>query len=160
MRSLGHSIRQGTRVYLTGGATAVLMGWRPSTVDIDLYFVPESDEVFRALQGLKERLELNVEMACPADFIPELPNWRERSLFIAQEGRCSFYHYDPYAQALAKAERGHAQDVADVKEMLRRDLVEPERALELFEAVEPRLYRYPSLDAKAFRRSVEHLMRP
>jgi hypothetical protein len=37
----------------------------------------------------------------------------------------SFFHYDLYAQALAKIERGHALDVTDVEEMFRRALIEP-----------------------------------
>ncbi|HVL70142.1 MAG TPA: hypothetical protein VM364_22975 [Vicinamibacterales bacterium] len=70
MRALGQSARDATRVYLTGGATAVLHGWRDSTIDVDVKFVPERDELFRAIQDLKERLQVNVELASPADFIP------------------------------------------------------------------------------------------
>jgi hypothetical protein len=33
---LGRRAPRGTRLYLTGGATAVLEGWRPSTVDVDI----------------------------------------------------------------------------------------------------------------------------
>jgi hypothetical protein len=32
-----------TRLYLTGGASAVLIGWRASTIDIDLTMIPEDD---------------------------------------------------------------------------------------------------------------------
>jgi hypothetical protein len=51
---------------------------------------------------LKSELDLNVELASPADFIPPLPGWRERSRLIAREGALTFFHYDFYAQALAK----------------------------------------------------------
>jgi len=37
-RELGRAVAPGTRMYLTGGATAVLEGWRDSTVDIDVRF--------------------------------------------------------------------------------------------------------------------------
>ena len=30
-------------IYVTGGATAVLEGWRGSTIDVDVRFEPESD---------------------------------------------------------------------------------------------------------------------
>ena len=40
-----------------------------------------------------------------------------RSRFITQEGPLSFYDYDLTAQALAKIERGHTQDLDDVREM-------------------------------------------
>jgi hypothetical protein len=73
-------------VYFTGGATAVLYGWRTSTLDLDVKFVPERDELFRAIPALKERLRLNIELASPADFIPVRADWEMRSPFIAREG--------------------------------------------------------------------------
>ncbi len=105
LRELAREAEADAVVYLTGGATAVLLGWRESTIDADILIVPEHDSLYRALPRLKEELQLNVEIASPAHFIPELPGWRERSLFIEREGRVSYYHYDPYSQALAKIER-------------------------------------------------------
>jgi hypothetical protein len=81
------------------------------------------------------------------------------SSFVAREGKVSFYHYDYYAQALAKLERGHAQDLADVGEMSRRGLIEASRLRELFDAIEPQLYRYPALDAASFRRALEEFLK-
>lgn len=155
MRALGEEASASTRVYFTGGATAVLAGWRGSTVDIDLVFVPEQDRLFRALPRLKERLELNVEIASPAHFLPELPGWEQRSLFVAHHGRIDFFHYDPYAQALAKIERGHRQDRLDVRELITRGLVESVELLRLFGEIEPRLFRFPAIDPPALRRRVE-----
>ncbi len=149
-----------TSVYLTGGATAVLLGWRGSTLDADILILPESDALFRALPRLKEQLQINVEIASPAHFIPELPGWRERSLPIERIGRVSYYHYDPYAQALAKIERGHAKDLADVGQLLDRGLVEPKQLRELYEAIEPRLHRYPAVDPPSFRKRLEAVLRP
>jgi len=54
MLLFGRAAHSECRVYFTGGCTAVLMGWRASTVDVDLKFEPESDELFRALQDIKE----------------------------------------------------------------------------------------------------------
>ena len=142
-------------VYLTGGSTAVLKGWRANTVDVDMKMVPDRDEVYRALPALKESLELNIELASPGDFVPELPGWQERSALITREGRISFYHYDFYAQALSKLERGHAQDLADVQSMVDDRLVELKRLLDLFNQIEPDLYRYPAIDAASFRQAVE-----
>jgi len=53
-------------VYLAGGSTAVLLGWRESTVDADILIVPEQDALYRVLPRLKEELRLNVEIASPA----------------------------------------------------------------------------------------------
>jgi hypothetical protein len=155
IKALAKIARSEGRVYLVGGASAVILGWRDATIDIDLKFIPESDEIFRSLPALKERLHINIEIASPDHFIPELRGWQERSLFIQQEGKLAFYHYDFYAQALAKIERGHALDLQDVGEMSRRTLIEPTQLMKFFEAIEGQLYRYPSLDGRSFRRAVE-----
>jgi hypothetical protein len=139
------------RVYLTGGSTAVLEGWREATIDVDLRFEPEADELLRALPILKERLELNIELASPPDFIPELPGWRERSPLVFQAGRVMVHHFDLYSQALSKIERGFEQDLSDARTMLARGLVDPVRLRDLFDAIEPDLYRYPAIDPRAFR---------
>ena len=143
-----------TRIYLTGGATAVLEGWRASTIDVDVRFEPESDALLRELVSLKDRLEINIELASPPDFIPELPGWRERSPLVFRDGHLDVHHFDPYSQALSKIERGFAHDLADVREMLQRGLVERDRLAELHQAIEPHLYRYPAIDPAAFRRKV------
>jgi len=152
---LGRRVRSEARVYLTGGATAVLIGWRDTTVDIDLRFEPELDEIFRALPELKEQLRMNIELAAPSDFIPVLPGWQER---ITREGKVSFYHYDVYSQALSKIERGHEKDLRDVDAMLERRLIERHKLLELFTIIEPQLYRYPAIDPKSFSSSVNDVV--
>ncbi|HEX2122419.1 MAG TPA: DUF6036 family nucleotidyltransferase [Thermoanaerobaculia bacterium] len=155
MRELGRRSRGTGRVYITGGASSVLLDWRETTLGIDIRIFPEDDRVLRTLPELKEALHTNVELASPADFIPELPGWEDRSRFIAREGTLSFHHYDFYAQCLAKIERGHRKDQADVKMMFAEGLVEREKLLQLFEHIEPLLYRYPAIDPASFRRAVE-----
>lgn len=146
--------RQETTLYLTGGATAVIEGWRASTIDVDLRLEPDSDELLRRISTVKDELGVNVELASPPDFIPELPGWRERSPFVFQEGTVTVRHFDPYSQALSKIERGFAQDLEDVASMVRSGLVDPERAQQLFAKIEPDLFRYPAIDAAAFRAKV------
>jgi hypothetical protein len=155
MRALGDACNDPTRVYLTGGATAVLFGWRGTTIDVDLKIVPERDAIFRAIPRLKDELQINVELAAPSDFIPVRAGWGERSPFITREGGVSFHHFELLAQALAKVERGHAQDQADVAEMLRRRLIDPQEALRYFAEIEPQLYRYPAIDPESFRSAVD-----
>lgn len=159
IRALANASRSEGHVYLVGGASAVLVGWRDSTIDIDLKIIPESDEILRSLPALKERLHINIELASPDHFIPELPGWQERSVFIQQEGKLAFFHYDFYAQALAKIERGHAVDLKDVREMVQRGLIESTRLRELFGAIEGQIYRYTSLDRKSFAEAVERIIR-
>jgi len=43
MRALERDATHQARVYFTGGATAVLHGWRDSTIDVDLKLVPALD---------------------------------------------------------------------------------------------------------------------
>ncbi|MGH2630807.1 MAG: DUF6036 family nucleotidyltransferase [Actinomycetota bacterium] len=155
MRELGRAADADGACYLTGGATAVLIGWRTTTIDLDIRLVPESDPLFRAIQRLKDELEINVELASPDHFIPVPVGWEARSRFVAREGRLSFYHFDLYSQALAKLERGHDQDRGDVEAMVERGLVEPARALRYFDEIEPELFRFPAIDYRAFRRRVE-----
>jgi hypothetical protein len=157
MDAVGRAAGNDLKLYFTGGATAVLQGWRSSTIDVDILMIPEDDCVYRSLPELKESLELNIELASPADFIPELPGWQDRSPAIDRRGRVTYHHYDLYAQALSKIERRHTQDEADVEEMFRRGLIDKKKLMELFEAIEPRLYRYPALDPATFRRAVERV---
>ena len=158
MRAFGARAPRDARVYFTGGTTAVLMGWRDTTIDIDIRFDPELDELFRALPALKEELQINIELASPADFIPPLPGWEERCQYIGREGKVSFYHYDPYSQALAKIERGHTQDLQDVQAMLQKGLLEREKLLSLYQAIEPQLYRYPAIDPGSFSQAVHQIV--
>ena len=134
MRALGRAARRPARVYLTGGATAVLSGWRASTIDIDLKLVPDDDALLRAIPELKESLEV-------------------------KEGPLAFYHFDLTAQALSKIERGHEQDVEDVREMIRRGLVQPDGLRRAYAAIEPQLYRYPAVDPASFRQSLDALLK-
>jgi hypothetical protein len=158
MRAVARNAKSECSVYFTGGVTAVLMGWRESTVDIDLKFEPELDEIFRSLPELKESLQINIELAAPSDFIPELPGWQDRCEFIMREGKVSFYHYDPYSQALAKIERGHTQDVVDVQSMLADCLIEPDKLVALFEEIKPNLYKYPAVDPSKFTEAVNRVV--
>jgi len=143
------------RIYLTGGSSAVMEGWRETTIDVDLRFEPESDELLRAIPLLKERLGINVELASPPDFIPELPEWRERSPLVFREGQISVHHFDFYSQALSKIERGFEQDLADVQSMLESGLVDAALLRELYSAIEGDLYRYPAIEPVAFARKLD-----
>jgi hypothetical protein len=157
MRELGRTVQVEGRVYLTGGATAVLYGWRETTIDLDIKLIPDRDEILREIPRLKETLNLNVELAAPSDFIPLPSGWEDRSPLIQREGKLSFHHFDPVAQALSKVERGHDQDIRDVKEMIAAGLVNPTEALIQFEAIEPELFRFPAIDPASFRTAVENL---
>ena len=157
MRALGQAAAVPGRVLFTGGATAVLLGWRKTTIDIDIKLVPDQDTILRAIPVLKESLDINVELASPDDFVPVREGWADRSPFVAQHGRLTFHHFELVSQALAKIERGHAQDLSDVRTMLERGLVSTEQLRTEFEAIAPQLYRYPAIDPGAFARAVAEI---
>ena len=114
----------------------------------------EAEEFEANIAKLKDRLGVNIELAAPDQFIPALPDWQGRSLFIGRFGKLDFYHYDPYSQALAKLERGHPRDLEDVDSMFRDGLIKSDRLQEFFEAIRGDLIRYPSIEQSAFAESV------
>jgi len=90
MHELAGAPRSPGKVYFTGGATALLLGFREQTIAIDLKLDPEHEGAFEAIAVLKNRLNLNVELASPDDFIPRGRDWRERSRHIASIGQVEF----------------------------------------------------------------------
>lgn len=155
MVAVGRRVHGEGSIYFTGGATAVLHHWRSMTVDVDIKPDPEPPGLFEALAVLKDELDINVELASPDHFIPAIPGWRERSLFIAQHGAVKFFHYDPCGQALSKLQRGHDRDLRDVQAMLKEGLIDTGQLREMFAQIEPQLIRYPAIDPPSFRAAVE-----
>ena len=151
---LGAAAKGPGTVYIAGGSTALLLGIRNQTVDVDLKLDPEPKGVFEAIANLKDALDINVELASPDQFIPTLPGWRERSTLIASEGDVEIRHYDLYSQALAKIERGYEQDLSDVEALVTLDLVDPNQLLKFFEEIKPQLARFPSIDPDQFANKV------
>jgi hypothetical protein len=158
MRELGRAVRSPGQIYFTGGVTAVLLGWRETTLDVDLKADPEPTGFFEALPELKDRMDVNIELASPDNFVPALPGWRERSIFIETDGQVTFSHYDLYGQAFSKIERLYKRDRIDVCRMIEDNLVDPNKLWELFCAVESQLIRYPAVEADALRARMKKLM--
>src|SRR6266850_4554993 len=79
MQALAAAARSPGKVYLTGGATALLLGFREQTIDIDIKLDPEPGGAFEAIAALKQRLDLNVELASPDDFTPRAPTLRQQN---------------------------------------------------------------------------------
>jgi len=158
LAELGRRARGPGRVYLTGGATALLYGWRPATVDVDLKLDPEPAGAFEAIAALKDELDLNVELASPDQFVPPAPGWRERSIFVARHGGVDFFHFDPLSQALAKLARAHERDLSDVAAMLEHGLFSAADLAEALDRIAGDLVRYPGLDVRAFRERVRRFL--
>jgi hypothetical protein len=160
MRELARTAPRGKacRVYLVGGSTAVYAGWRAASVDVDL--CAEEESVFRDIQGIKERLNVNVEFARPEHFVPPLRGSAERHVFVETVGRISFFHYDPYAQVLSKVVRGFERDLDDARAFVRSGMVDPATLRALVEAIPDSEYaRYPSLSRAAVEQAVDAFLR-
>jgi hypothetical protein len=158
MQALGREAQGSGCIYFTGGASALLIGWRGSTVDVDIRLDPEPPGIFQAIAKLKQDLNINIELASPQDFLPPLPGWRDRSVFIGRQGQISFYHYDFIAQALSKLSRGFDRDLRDVQAMYEQKLFSLTDLQNCFEAIAPELIRFPSLDPDRLRSRVENFI--
>ncbi len=146
--------RRAFAVYLVGGGTAVYLGWRRSSIDVDLF--SDQEVVFRGIQEIKERLNINVEFARPEDFVPPLKGSADRHAFIDTVGSITFYHYDPYAQLLSKVVRGFQRDLEDAREFIRSGMVDPARFRALVAAIPDSAYaKYPSLSRSAVETAVD-----
>jgi len=145
-------------VYLVGGSTALLLNLREQTIDIDLKLDPEPDGAFEAIAKLKNELEVNVELASPDDFIPVPSDWKDKSQFIETIEGVSFFHFDIASQALAKIERGHTQDLLDVKAYLGEGILSSEQIRQRLSDALPLVLRYPSIDSKQFQSKVEEFL--
>ena len=65
MAELGKAVCSPGRIYFTGGVSAVLLGWRDTTLDVDLKADPEPQGFFEALPALKDAIDINIELAAP-----------------------------------------------------------------------------------------------
>ena len=159
MEQLAAAARTPGKIYFTGGATALLLGFREQTIDIDIKMDPEPEGTFEAIARLKNSLDVNVELASPDDFIPATRDWRERSTHIASIGKVEFFHYDFALQALAKLERGYEQDLQDVASFLHNGQVTLDELKSRFKEIEPDLLRYPAVDPLQFQKKIEDFSR-
>ena len=142
------------RVYFVGGGTAVYLGWRSSSIDVDLF--SDQDVVFRDVQEIKERLNINIEIARPEDFVPPLKGPAGRHVFIDAVGSIMFYHYDPYAQLFSKVVRGFQRDLDDALKFVRSGMVDLGRFGSLVTAIPDSAYaRYPNLSRAEVEKAIQ-----
>lgn len=154
MAGIGRAAKGPGRVYLVGGSTALLLGFREQTIDIDIKLEPEPLGVFEAIAELKNTLQVNVELASPDQFIPAIPGWEQRSEFITRFGEVEFFHYDFYGQALAKILRNHEVDIADADALLAAGKIELDQLTSYYESIRDQAIRYPAINLETFDRRV------
>lgn len=154
MKSVGRVLKKRATFYLTGGSTAILYGFRESTIDIDI--AGDMDELFAHIPKIKDRLQINVELAKPTDFVPNLPNEENRHLSIGTFGKATFMHFDPYSQVFSKIVRGHMTDVADAKALVAAKLVDTKELCAMIKKLPDYSFaKYPRLNRAAVEAAVE-----
>lgn len=158
IEELGQAAKSPGKIYLVGGATALLLNFREQTIDVDLKADPEPEGIFEKFAELKKTLDINIELASPDQFVPALPGWRERSQFIKKVGQVEFFHYDFYGQAFAKIERNHEQDLLDVRALIQAGLVKPGELNKLISSVSSSLIRYPGIDLEDLQEKLKRVM--
>jgi hypothetical protein len=128
LEALGRTTRRAARLYLVGGAVVIDLGLREATLDID--FVADADDpraledLERAIRRLKDELDINVEPASPADFLPIPSTVLARSRYVGRFGSLSVYYYDLPSLVIAKAARALERDLDDAERLIRAGQVE------------------------------------
>jgi hypothetical protein len=160
LHELGRRFSGRGALYLAGGSMLVYEGFRPRTVDVDYRIeltAGDDSQFIQALRAAQRAVNLNIEPASPADFIPLPSGWRERSRFLTQEGGLAVYAFDLLSTALAKIERGQERDIDDVLALCRTGALGVKQIAQAFEEIAPRIETeaLPRITEQDFRRKVE-----
>jgi hypothetical protein len=128
LAALGRELKRPIRLYLVGGTVLVDAGLRAATADIDFTAAADDPsalaEFEQLIPSLKNRLNVSVEPASPADFMPVRRGALERSRYVRSYGPVSVYYYDLVSIVLAKAARAAQRDLADIELLVRGGLVD------------------------------------
>jgi hypothetical protein len=136
--------RQPGRLYLVGGAAMVHRGIRPGqTLDIDIQITVDPANLTAQIAQLKQRLNMNIEFASPADFMPLPAQWETRSEFLKRYGQVDVFYFDWYSIALSKMQRANRQDVVDVQLLVRQGFIDLAELDRLYQDVLGKIGRPP-----------------
>ncbi len=164
LEALGREFRHPARLFLSGGEGLVWRGLRGSTRDLDVTYEVDPQWHGAWISALRElilRTSTSVEEAGPADFIPLPPGAAGRAEFVGRFGTVDVFLFDPYSVALSKLERGHAQDLDDVRALLAKGVLDPAELRRLFEAIVP-AYEKAGLrsDPARYRAALDRVLAP
>lgn len=159
LQQLGKTFRKPARLYLVGGAALVHMGVRDGTTqDIDIQVGGSNEgELIVAIQRLIHRLQVNVEFAGPADFIPLPKQWESHARFVGRYGTIDVFYFDFYSIALSKIERGNTRDIVDVKLLVQQGIIRLDELDKAYKEVLAQLGkgRYPRIHPQQFKERYE-----
>ena len=151
---LGKSQTRGW-IYLVGGTAVVYRGLRVRTLDIDIALEPDETQLLEAIRRLKDEVQVNVELASPADFIPLPSGWENRSRFIGPFGELDVFYFDFDSIALTKIVRANERDLDDLVLLAKDGLVQLQALEQEVAAMLPQLGtgRYFNVDPAAVARN-------
>jgi Nucleotidyltransferase of unknown function (DUF6036) len=154
LNDLGKAYRKAGRLYLAGGAALVHMGLRSgSTLDIDVVIeATDEDEMITAIRRLVEQMQIKIEFASPADFIPIPAQWAAHAKFIGRYGKIDAFYFDLYSLALSKIARSSDRDLVDVKLLVQQKLITLDELDVAYQEILPRMGKRPyiNLDPQKF----------
>lgn len=157
IQKVGELVKVPINVYFSGGATAIMFGIRETTIDVDIRFEPDEMQMYKAIQTLKEKLNMNIELASPFDFIPALPQWKERNIFITSSNKVNFFHCDLYSQIISKIQRGWKQDLLDAEGFMKHN-IDKNLLKRLFYSVKPDFIKFPAIDIDNLEKKLLHFV--
>ena len=154
LNALDRTYRKEGRLYLAGGAALVHMGLRSgSTLDIDVVIeASNEDEMITAIRRLKEQMQINIEFASPADFIPIPSQWAAHAKYVGRYGKIDAFYFDLYSLALSKISRSSDRNLVDVKLLVQQKLITLDELDAAYQEVLPRMGKRPyiNLDPQKF----------
>jgi hypothetical protein len=120
--TLGRRLRRPVRFYLVGGSVLIDLGLRGTTLGINCSADADDPSALtdleRPIRVLKNDLDVNVEPASPADFLPTPRSVFGRSRYVGRHGQLDV-HYDHLPSlVLVRAARGLEQDLADAERLI------------------------------------------
>lgn len=123
------------RCYFSGGGTAVLMGWRESTIDIDIFLTDDkgqdaSGPYASHIEKLKNKLQINIEFASPLLFIPVSHDWQKEAIYIQKFQRVAYFHFPLVYQLISKILRGYETDLQDAHNIIEHQNISQTKVLE------------------------------
>jgi len=155
LHAFGQFYRKQNRLYLTGGAALVHAGIRSGrTLDIDVE-VTDGDMLL-TIDQLKQRLQLNIEVASPKDFMPVPNQWETWSQYVGRYGSVDVFYFDFYSIALSKIDRGTTRDLQDVQLLVLQSIIDLktldiafQEVIQQVQSTQGRM-RYPRFDPTTF----------
>jgi hypothetical protein len=89
-----------------------------STLDIDVVIeASDEDEMITAIRRLVEQMQINVEFASPADFIPIPSQWAAHAKYIGRYGKIDAFYFDKLQPALLRATNDQPLSVAQKRKL-------------------------------------------